>query len=143
MTAAVAETRSVATEEEKPTATFGFVLKVPDKDAVVSTIQYFYRPGLKPTKADIMTAFETWLNEWYGREFPPNPDGRVKNVGDLVGEIIGILPGLKGGTGHGVALEKHGEYFGVDRVAFDPFVPATGEYDSEGTDLVLLTGPGD
>lgn len=47
------------------------------------------------------------------------------------------------GTATKVAFEKHGEFYSVTDVDFDPAIPATEEYDADGTDMVLLTGPED
>lgn len=128
----------VAPRKKEPALVVGFIMKAPGKDAVVRGVEWHEGPGGRPTRADLIASFEAFLADWYHHPWAIHPDGKVKNVGDLIGELMFALPSLPGGTGHKVALDLHGEAFPIDGLRFDPYMPPTEEYDGEGTDMVLL-----
>lgn len=121
----------------------GLVLKVPGRDAVVAVREL----GIKPWASTLEKVCADLIADHYKVVADPNAqpyvDGSVKNIGDLVGELVGLIPSLPGNTGQKVVFEKHGGYFSITEVEFDPYQPPTDEYDSDGTDMVLLTGPED
>ena len=132
------DNRSESPSKKEPALVIGFVMKAPGKDAVVRGVELFDGPGGRPTREDLEKHFASFLADWFHHPRVANEDGNVKNVGDLIGELMFMLPSLPGGTGHQVALDLHGEAFPIDRLRFDPYLPPTDEYDSEGTDMVLL-----
>lgn len=142
------ETTEATKATEEPDLIMGLVLKIPGKDAVVSSWAWHRAPSTVhdlPPKAAMVSAFQDWIDQWYGAPLAPRRrTGTIKNLGDLIGELFYILPALPNGTEHKVAFEKHGEHFEIDTADFDErLVDPDPEYVSEGTDMVLLTGPGD